>query len=275
MTESKLIFLDIDGTLLKQDKTVPESAYRAIELAQANGHKIFINTGRAISDILPVIKTINYDGIICSNGTYVEIDGEVIFQQNLSNEHVNETLNWLNDNGVEYYSECKAGIYASENFIPRIAEIHMGGDTSENREIMIKNNPKLILGENTYRDDVFKICFVCPEHITMDDMNEQFDKEFQIYPWSIGDYCSYFGELSQKGYTKANAMARVMEHYGAKLEDTIAFGDGPNDMEMIQFCGTGVAMGNATEDLKQVADLVTKPITEDGIYHGFEVLELI
>ena len=66
-----------------------------------------------------------------------------------------------------------------------------------------------------------------------------------------------------------------MKHYNVDREDTIAFGDAGNDLEMLQFAGIGVAMGNGTQDAKQAADYITKDVKEDGLYHGFAKFGLI
>ena len=83
------------------------------------------------------------------------------------------------------------------------------------------------------------------------------------------------GEMTKMGVNKATGMQRLMDELKIGREDTIAFGDGPNDVEMLQFAGTGVAMGNAIPAVKQYADMVTDKIDEDGLYHAFERLHLL
>jgi len=82
-------------------------------------------------------------------------------------------------------------------------------------------------------------------------------------------------DLTLKGSSKAVGIKELVKELGRSIDDTIAFGDGPNDVEMLQFAGTGVAMGNAIPAVKQYADMVTDKIDEDGLYHAFERLHLL
>jgi len=79
----------------------------------------------------------------------------------------------------------------------------------------------------------------------------------------------------ERGVNKSVGIQKVLEYYGADAADTIAIGDGSNDIEMLDFCALGVAMGNAPDIVKQHADIVTDRIENDGLYKAFEMLELI
>ncbi|MBO5555415.1 MAG: HAD hydrolase family protein, partial [Solobacterium sp.] len=83
------------------------------------------------------------------------------------------------------------------------------------------------------------------------------------------------GEITNASITKATGIARILEHYGAGVEDSVGIGDSENDIPMIEYCGTGIAMGNAMEAVKQKADWVTTPILEDGIRNAFLHLGVI
>ena len=83
------------------------------------------------------------------------------------------------------------------------------------------------------------------------------------------------GRVTIRGINKAYGMQRYLEYAGIAQEDTCAFGDGPNDREMLEFAGIGVAMGNAGEELKGCADFVAAPIDQDGLYRAFETLGVL
>ena len=79
----------------------------------------------------------------------------------------------------------------------------------------------------------------------------------------------------QKGITKATGIQKVLDFYGADVKDAIGIGDGANDIEMLKFCGTGIAMGNADERAKAAADIITDDIDKDGLYNAFKRMGLI
>ena len=106
-------------------------------------------------------------------------------------------------------------------------------------------------------------------------MQEDLGKYFTVVETSfkLGDTVD--GEITMNGYDKAFGMQRYLDANRGRREDTIAFGDGPNDFEMLDYAQVGVAMGNALPALKKTADLVTDPVDEDGLMHAFQKLGLI
>ena len=122
--------------------------------------------------------------------------------------------------------------------------------------------------------DVNKIMFHKSD-ISMEQIISDVGASINIYPGSLDYLCRGNGEMYCKGITKATGVQKVLSYYGAVQKDTVAFGDGLNDLEMIRFAGVGVAMGNAAEKLKQTADFVTKENNNNGLYHGFNVCDLI
>ena len=110
----------------------------------------------------------------------------------------------------------------------------------------------------------------------LEELREQFGDYFTIIPNSVlSKEDPGSGEISEKGMHKAFGMEVLLQRLGIGPEDTIAFGDGWNDVEMLQQAGIGVAMGNAVDGLKAVADLVTGEVSENGIYQAFKQLRLI
>ena len=103
------------------------------------------------------------------------------------------------------------------------------------------------------------------------------DDRFYVVDFNIGnvDADFSFGEMNMVGVNKGTAIERFMEHIGAPISDSIAFGDSGNDLEMMHCAGIAVAMGNATDPIKKVADYVTTAVDKDGIYNAFVHLGLI
>ena len=110
-----------------------------------------------------------------------------------------------------------------------------------------------------------KVCFVEHPSITWEEVVQEFDGEFTVIRCTIPDFGDNSGELTVPNSDKAYAIDALVRHLGIPRENTYAFGDGMNDIEMLQYVAHGIAMGNAKEGLKAIADEVTAPQTEDGI----------
>ena len=116
---SKIIFIDVDGTLVSYDNVLPDSAVEAIRAARKNGHKVYICTGRSRAEVYQNIWDIGLDGMIGGNGSYVESDGKVIMHQVISLDEAKHIVDWLHSRKLEFYLEANAGLFASENFETR------------------------------------------------------------------------------------------------------------------------------------------------------------
>ena len=112
----KIIFLDVDGTLVDYKGRIPESAAAAVRLARQRGHKVYICTGRSRAEVYPEIWDIGLGGMIGGNGNYVEDHGQVIMHRCLSLGECRGIVDWLHERKLEFYLECNAGLFGSENF---------------------------------------------------------------------------------------------------------------------------------------------------------------
>ena len=99
------------------------------------------------------------------------------------------------------------------------------------------------------------------------------DVEGFLYTETTGDIIE--GEILVKGISKASGIDRVLEYFGADLKDTVALGDSTNDLPMIEHAGLGIAMGNASDQVKEIADYTTTAVDEDGLYNAFKYAGLI
>ena len=112
----KIIFLDVDGTLVDYDNRIPESAIQAIRQARENGHLIYVCTGRSKAEMPQEIWDIGLDGMIGGNGSYVEHEGQVIMHQLIPLEVEKRVVDWLHERGLEFYLESNNSLFASEHF---------------------------------------------------------------------------------------------------------------------------------------------------------------
>ena len=276
---SKIIFIDVDGTLVDYDNVLPSSAVEAIRKARANGHKVYISTGRSRAEVYQEIWDIGLDGMIGGNGSYVEDNGQVVMHQLLTAEQSHRIVDWLHERKLEFYLESNNGLFASENFETRgepVMQEYSARKGQDNAAKMTVRQafPEMIFGGELYRDDLNKVSFILESYEDFLAAKEAFP-DLQAGTWGGVGETALFGDLGVKGITKAHAIDALLQHIGGKIEDTIAFGDAKIDIPMFEYCAVGVAMGNGGEEIKAIADFVTDAVAADGLAHAFQRLDLI
>lgn len=223
---------------------------------------------------------IGFDGIIAASGGYIEFDNKVIVHKKVQNEDVKHLVKYFNENNIDFYLESNGGLFASENCKKHLRKIIYEDnnlDSKKRAELDKGMNPFiefLIEGENLIRDDINKVSFL-GSPIPIETIKEEFEGKFNVIPSTVPAFGENSGELSIPGIHKALAIETLLKYLNLQREDTFAYGDGINDAEMIQYVNTGIAMGNAKEELKNVADDVTDTHDEDGIYNSFKKYKLI
>lgn len=275
---NKIIFIDVDGTLVNYENQIPASAIEAIRQARANGHLVFICTGRSRAEVYPEIWDIGLDGMIGGNGSYVEYNNEVIMHQTISYENCVKIVDWLHTKGLEFYLESNSGLYGSEEFETKAEPVIREYSKRKGREyskLTVKDVfPDMIFGGKLYRNDLNKVSYILNSYQDYIDTRNQF-KDLQNGTWGGAGETALFGDIGVRDITKAHAIDVLLKHIGAKKEQTIAFGDAKIDIPMLEYCSYGVAMGNGGDEIKKVADYVTDEVDADGLKNAFIKLELI
>lgn len=277
--ECKVIFIDVDGTLVDYENNLPASAKEAIVKARRNGHRVYICTGRSKAEVYDEIWDIGLDGMIGANGGYIEDLGKTILDLKLSYEECKHIVDWLKSRNLEFYLESKNGLFASENFEERgrsaIQEYSRRKGKDHIEKISVRDVfPDMIFGACLYREDVSKISFVLNSYQDHLDSIKEF-KDLKCSTWGGKGEIALFGDVGVKDVTKAYAIEKLLKHIGARKEDTIAFGDAKVDIPMLEYCQLGVAMASGGEEIKAMADMVTDGVDEDGLYNAFVQLHLI
>lgn len=276
---SKIIFLDVDGTLVDYENRIPESAIKAIYKARENGHRVYICTGRSKAEVYPELWAIGLDGMIGGNGSYVEDTGTVVMHQLITLEQCCRIVDWLNSRKLEFYLESNNGLFASEHFAkkaqPAIREYsRRKGKPSADKATVDNVFPDMIYGEKLYRNDLNKISYLLNSYQDFLETKEQFP-DMENGTWGGAGETALFGDLGVKGITKGNAISHLLDYLKAKPEDTIAFGDAKIDIPMLECCEIGVAMGNGGKEIKEIADYITDDVEKDGLYNAFVKFGLI
>ena len=278
---SKVIFLDVDGTLIDYEAKMPKSAGIAVTKARENGHKVYICTGCSKAEILKR-NLCDLDGMIGGNGAYVETDNKVILHQGLSKEDVKKIVDWCNARKLGFYLESNSGMYCNDYMLEQgpstMRKYALGKGASE-----IDANTKshsfvssfiLLKGDDLYRDDVNKISFILSSYQDHLDSKSEFS-HLVANTWGGKNEEALFGDLGPTGINKRTAIEALLDYLHVSKEDTISFGDAKIDLSMFECCGFNVAMGNGGKEIKEAADYITDDVDHDGLYKAFEYLKLI
>ncbi len=270
--DRKLIFLDIDGTIVEALSAPSALVRRAVQGARGRGHMVFLCTGRNLPIIGPDILDIGFDGVVASAGGYVAVGEEVLFDSLLPEPLVQECLDILHEKGLYCRIETRDGIYSD----PQMESLlRMAAPDPGNSELIrMQRELESGLPMRKYADypgqGAYKICFTSATLAPMEEvqglLGDRFD--FVVHPFRGSTAC-FNGEMIRKGIDKGRGMQMVCCHLGAGLQDTVAFGDSMNDSGMMRCAGVSVAMGNACEELKAACSRVCEDVTHDGVYHEF------
>ncbi|WP_096154803.1 MULTISPECIES: Cof-type HAD-IIB family hydrolase [Bacillus] len=256
--DKKVVFFDIDGTLLDHNKELPSSTKESIKQLQESGVYVAIATGRAPFMYEDLRKELGIETFVSFNGQYVVFEGEVIYTNPLSKERLihltdfsrkkehplifmNEETMKANVNDHSYIHESLGSL----KFVHPEQHPHFYNESEIYQTLLFCEEPH----ENIYQENY---------------------KEFHFIRWH-----EYSTDILPFGGSKAIGIQRMMEKMNIPKEHVYAFGDGLNDLEMLSFVGTGVAMGNSHQELKKVANIITKDVSDNGIQHGLELVGLI
>lgn len=254
----KAIFFDIDGTLVSfKTHQVAKETFATLKKLKEKGYKLFIATGRG-KDGLEVLQDFPFDGYITLNGQYCYSKDKLIYENTIKKEDLQALLDYLKvkpfpcgftEENTKYFNMRDERV----DEIHRIThnDGHPAGDCSQ------------VVNHKVYQC----MCFV----------DEQEEKELlKVMPHCISArWHPLFCDVSPIGGTKQNGIDQFLAYYGIDLSETMAFGDGGNDKEMLNHVALSVAMANGNDELKAIADYVTGSVDDDGITQAMKHFNLI
>ncbi len=254
---TKALFFDIDGTLVSfNTHAISESAIEAIRQVKAKGIKVFISTGRPFSLInnLNAIKEW-IDGYITTNGAYSFIGNEFVACNPMPREEVEAVVKFADelDFPCMIVGEKDLTFYRSNEQVDRVFKQLLNvQDLNENVPL------EPILAQ--------RILQLTPV------ITEETEKELmQKLPGCVSSrWCPDFADITAKGIDKSVGLEALAAHLGIDISETMAFGDGGNDIAIVKRAGIGVAMDNANDSLKAVADYITTSVDEDGVWNALK-----
>lgn len=259
----KIIFFDIDGTLIGEESHVMlESTKKAIRKARENGHICIINTGRTKKLVgKDITDLVDFDGYIYGCGTMVTYHDEELMHQTFSKEMARRIIDALHKYRIDAILEGKENDYHDE-----LDKIY----TDSFREFvkLFRNKEYGSFEEAVGHFDKF--------YAYVDDVAKMqaFQREFEGELDFVDREYGYF-EIMPTGYSKASGIDYLVQSLNIPIENTVAIGDSPNDLSMLEHAKTAIVMGNAPDKMKEIADYVTTHVDEDGIWNALKWLQVI
>ncbi len=271
MMEKQIIFLDIDGTLTEPGHNIPpESALLAIRAAQRKGHLVYLCTGRNYDMMSPLLE-FGFDGFIASSGGYIQCGEEVIYDCPLTESQRVQALGLFEKNHIFRTIECKEGSYTDagfKEFLKKNAKSSGNSEFLRWREQLEKNlNIRPI--EEYGNQAVYKVVLMVDEEWKLEEPMAVLGDEFQFVIQEKNSQGYINCEFISKQYDKGQAVKKVCEHLGISIENTFAFGDSMNDLEMMEIANISICMENGSSALKEMADEICPAVTEDGLHKAF------
>ncbi len=257
---SKALFFDIDGTLVSfKTHSIPLTARTAIRQLRANGHKVFIATGRP-KLLINNLGDLEFDGFISMNGAHCYTsDSNDIYRGTIPDEDIERLIDY-------YYTHDYPFLCVSDKewFIT-----HSNGAVEEICQLINIKTPPILSVETAREREILEIMGYFPKE-TDEEVFSNVLTHCDTVRWH-----PLFTDIVKKGINKSTGIDEVSRYFGIKLEDTIAFGDGGNDIPMLKHAGLGIAMGNASERVQAAADFVTTSVDDDGIAYALKHFGLI
>lgn len=253
----KAVFIDVDGTLGIKNEESLRYNLKVINKIRTQGHKVFLNTGRT-SVFLPkqIDYEKNFDGAVLGNGSHIIINGKTVFSEFMDKDFLLKSFELCLKNNLQMSYE------GDDNIIHRFYK-----DVWHENWIRIEDETELksYIENYRYRKITYKgIIDDCSEF-------ESLSEKIKVEPMGMYDGKPVAaGEIIIKNTGKDMGIKRVIDILGIKREDTIAIGDSMNDYHMLQFAGIAVAVGNAEEQIKDIADIITEDCNNSGVGKALE-----
>jgi hydroxymethylpyrimidine pyrophosphatase-like HAD family hydrolase len=247
--ERRAIFLDIDDTIYSKVLGGPfEDDLSGIARARGLGHRFFLCSGRSAANIPPGLKKAAfYDGIVAGGGAHVVLGGKTLYQKWLETSLLSQITEMFLASGKKITFRGDREVYAA----------------NRSDKVPIRNGDDFI---RKYPDA--HICMITVDKTINPEQKAFLESYFDMYPQPPHYDCFIKGECKSKG------MQVILDALGLDRKYSVAIGDSSNDVDGITYAGTGIAVGNACEELKVLASWVSAPCGEGAVVRALEYLGL-
>lgn len=282
MSDRKIVFFDIDGTIWDYLERIPESAVEAIRKLKENGHIPIICTGRAKGHVCnKQLLNMGFEGMIAACGSHVEYNGEMLYEQFMPQAWIEKAVEMSFKYNIPVVFEGRqkhwisAKGFTHDGFVDRMI-LAMG----ENAVIFNEYSPDIKANkfsgdvllssdyENFRRELSADMSFIYHE---LGGVPGIWQAKFKDDPERITGVF----EAVIPGTSKAEGMKILCDYLKVDISETFAIGDSNNDIEMVDAAGIGIAMGNGSEKLKEIADYITRDLEDDGVYKALDHFGLL
>ena len=263
--EYKMIGLDLDGTLLKNDKSIDTKTKEYLETLSSNGVHIVPITGRPLSGVPDCVRNIKgVDYIISNNGskTVLNSTNETLFSLAMDNATSKRVIESVKQTGAIFEVFLNHYGYCEKFVFDHYKEVYTGtvlGDYIFSSRKQVDSLLTLFDDKNAEADEVF---IICKDNDDREIIKAQTDKISGIQYCMLADR---FLEITKNGTDKGTALELLCNHLKIELDKVIAFGDGENDLQFLNKAGTAVAMGNASDSVKAQANIITDTNNNQGV----------
>ncbi|POH66936.1 MULTISPECIES: Cof-type HAD-IIB family hydrolase [Cryobacterium] len=279
MISPRIAFLDVDGTLIDSGEVIAPSTIEAVRTARANGHLVYLSTGRASVEIYAAIRDIGFDGAITAGGGFAEIGDELVISRTMPEDAVARMVGFYEESGYDFYLQSYDELFPSPGVRGRFAA-YLDDDSER------KGETRTDLASVTDADEhpalkafadvrplrysgIAKSVFLAADLTAFDRVSEALSGDFHVITGTIPHMGKGSGEVTLDGVNKGTTLLQLLDKLGIDAASAIGIGDSTNDIEMLQVCGVGIAMGNATDTVKAHADEVTTSVLDDGVWNAF------
>ncbi|MEK4306817.1 Cof-type HAD-IIB family hydrolase [Oceanobacillus sp. FSL K6-0251] len=257
MTKRPVVFFDLDGTLLTSDNKVAKSSIEALEKLIENDGIPVLATGRPPFETKKLRAETGIGSAVLMNGQFIVHEGEVVSRNRINPVQLKKLGDYATQRGVTLSFHTAEQIFTTNNQCELLKKDCLECD----REI-----PEV-------DDDIYMNKPVYQVEIYLEDGEEEYQEKFPELHFVRNS--PYNCDVFPKDVSKATGIKKFLEVTGLSKENTYAFGDGLNDLEMFGFVKTSVAMENSVEEIKEVATYITKSADDDGIADGLKMCGLI
>lgn len=280
---TKLILLDIDGTLRDERFGVPESIPKVLNLCKKQHYNVGLCTGRGVGMIQEDVRRLKIQTVIAGGGSYISHKGVIIKNESFDWNSIEQVWNsiLINETQVACSLESNEEIFMNQGGADILNEMNRRKCerlTNEQRQYFKQG--QAIIYENNFKQfhaqlyPIHKICLWCQPDKFQEIKNILGEQNVALAQGGNWEHYYYY-EIIKKGSNKGNAIEELCRYMGIDPKDTIAFGDGKNDIDMFKSSGIGVAMRNSDSELVAFADSVCETPMEDGIYKELKRRSLI
>ncbi|WP_309119492.1 Cof-type HAD-IIB family hydrolase [Paenibacillus sp.] len=254
----KLAAFDVDGTLRERDY-LPESTRSALRKLKEKGVALAICTGRSEFELVALREELGIDWAVSCNGSHIGYRGTTVAGTPFPKKLIQSWLTLAEAQGHEVLLYAGDSMYLNRADAPRFRQA----------QLEIGFLEPTVLSEERWASipDIYQCIVYCEAH-EQEAYTSLADGDLYVHrwrPWAV--------DFNPRGMNKAVGLKRLLEHLSLAPEETAAFGDGLNDLEMMALVGNAIVMGNGCDELKALATFVTKSLREDGIAHAVDHLE--